>query len=62
MLWSVSTLYLIYSIVFAALRYLSLTSSEQPEQVKAENSELTATAVYEVARPILQGCHAVPTR
>ncbi len=54
-----------------ALRYLSLTSSnngdqqlqqQQQQQVKAESSQLTASAVYEVARPILQGCHAVQTR
>ncbi len=51
-----------------ALRYLSLTSSnnsdqqQQQQQVKAESSQLTLSAVYEVARPILQGCHAVQTR
>jgi hypothetical protein len=59
-----------YFLLCLALRYLSLTSSnnsdqqqqQQQQQVKAESSQLTASAVYEVARPILQGCHAVQTR
>ena len=54
----------------SALRYLSLghhnneasktQTPEQPHQVEPRPS--TASSVYEVARPILQGCHAVPTK
>ena len=43
--------------VFDPLRYLSL-GQEQREEVRITS----ATAVYEVARPILQGCHAIPTK
>jgi hypothetical protein len=41
-----------------ALRYLSLGQDAAREEVRTT----TATAVYEVARPILQGCHAIPTK
>ena len=54
---------------FSALRYLSLGHGQQNgnEASKAadpsgEPRPSTATSVYEVARPILQGCHAVPTK
>jgi len=48
--------------VFDPLRYLSLSAGQQ-DQVKEEGKNNTsATAVYEVARPILQGCHAIPTK
>ena len=30
--------------------------------MKEEGKITSATAVYEVARPILQGCHAIPTK
>ena len=41
-----------------ALRYLSLGQDSSREEVRTTS----ATAVYEVARPILQGCHAIPTK
>ena len=41
-----------------ALRYLSLGQDASREEVRTTS----ATAVYEVARPILQGCHAIPTK
>ena len=41
-----------------ALRYLSLGQDPSREEVRTTS----ATAVYEVARPILQGCHAIPTK
>lgn len=47
--------------VFDPLRYLSLGSGQQ-DQMKEEGKITSATAVYEVARPILQGCHAIPTK
>lgn len=47
--------------VFDPLRYLSLGSGQQ-EQMKEEAKSTSVTAVYEVARPILQGCHAIPTK
>ena len=42
----------------AALRYLSLGQEASREEVRTTS----ATSVYEVARPILQGCHAIPTK
>jgi len=47
--------------VFDPLRYLSLGSGQQ-DHMKEEAKSTSATAVYEVARPILQGCHAIPTK
>jgi len=47
--------------VFDPLRYLSLGAGQQ-DQMKEEGKSTSATAVYEVARPILQGCHAIPTK
>jgi len=47
--------------VFDPLRYLSLGSGQQ-DSMKEEQKSTSATAVYEVARPILQGCHAIPTK
>jgi len=47
--------------VFDPLRYLSLGSGQQ-DNMKEEAKSTSATAVYEVARPILQGCHAIPTK
>ena len=41
-----------------ALRYLSLGQDPSREEVRTTS----ATAVYEVARPILQTNHAVPTK
>ena len=41
-----------------ALRYLSLGQDSSREEVRTTS----ATSVYEVARPILQGCHAIPTK
>ena len=53
---------------FSALRYLSLgggaVGGQQPE-VSREDGRTKQTSpanVYEVAKPILQGCHAVPTK
>ena len=52
--------------MFAALRYLSLGAGQ--EQAGAAHKEeaaarkTSATAVYEVARPILQSSHAIPTK
>ena len=48
-------------IFIPALRYLSLGSGQQ-DSMKEEQKSTSATAVYEVARPILQGCHAIPTK
>ena len=48
---------LLNPFLLPALRYLSL-GQEQREEVRITS----ATAVYEVARPILQGCHAIPTK
>jgi len=47
--------------VFDPLRYLSLGAGQE-NQMKEEGKSTSATAVYEVARPILQGCHAIPTK
>jgi len=44
--------------VFDPLRYLSLGQDSSREEVRTTS----ATSVYEVARPILQGCHAIPTK
>jgi len=44
--------------VFDPLRYLSLGQEASREEVRTTS----ATSVYEVARPILQGCHAIPTK
>ena len=49
------------NISIPALRYLSLGSGQQ-DSMKEEQKSTSATAVYEVARPILQGCHAIPTK
>ena len=51
----------------SALRYLSLGSSQaggQPEVSREEGrtKQTSPANVYEVAKPILQGCHAVPTK
>ena len=62
----------------SALRYLSLgsgqqTNAQQPSESKPavdpaaasaalDTRPTSGTAVYEVARPILQNCHAVPTK
>ena len=46
------------TLSFTALRYLSLGQDPSREEVRTTS----ATAVYEVARPILQGCHAIPTK
>ena len=46
------------TLLLAALRYLSLGQEAAREEVRATS----ASAVYEVARPILQGCHAIPTK
>ena len=62
----------------SALRYLSLgsgqqTNAQQPSETKPavdpaaasaalDTRPTSGTAVYEVARPILQNCHAVPTK
>ena len=50
---------LIYPYI-SALRYLSLKS--ESEQPRPEHQPLTGTAVFEVARRILEGSHAIPTR
>ena len=47
--------------ILSALRYLSLGAGQE-NQMKEEGKSTSATAVYEVARPILQGCHAIPTK
>ena len=41
-----------------------MTSDRTPgvDTNPADPRPTSATAVYEVARPILQGCHAVPTK
>ena len=44
-----------------ALRYLSLGAVQQ-DAVKEQSEMTTAASVYEVARPVLQGCHAIPTK
>ena len=46
------------TLSIAALRYLSLGQEASREEVRTTS----ATSVYEVARPILQGCHAIPTK
>jgi len=49
--------------VFDPLRYLSLGAGQQQESAKeAVEQAASAPAVYEVARPVLQGCHAIPTK
>ena len=56
-------------LTLSALRYLSLgggaAGGPQPEASREEASrtkQTSAANVYEVAKPILQGCHAVPTK
>ena len=62
-------------MLVSALRYLSLGSGQtnaQPSETKPavehaasaglDTRPTSGTAVYEVARPILQNCHAVPTK
>ena len=62
-------------MLVSALRYLSLGSGQtnaQPSESKPavehaasaglDTRPTSGTAVYEVARPILQNCHAVPTK
>ena len=52
----------------SALRYLSLgggaAGGQQPEVSRedARTKQTSPANVYEVAKPILQGCHAVPTK
>ena len=69
---------LILDVLVSALRYLSLgsgqqTNAQQPSETKPavdpaaasaalDTRPTSGTAVYEVARPILQNCHAVPTK
>ena len=63
--------------LISALRYLSLGQSQQQNESVHKSQDLqqpsgpgadqtcrptSGTAVYEVARPILQNCHAVPTK
>lgn len=54
--------------LFDPLRYLSLGSSPAGGQTEVSREEVRPTKqttpanVYEVAKPILQGCHAVPTK
>ena len=57
-----STLVLTSSV--SALRYLSLGGAAQPEVSREEprTKQTSPANVYEVAKPILQGCHAVPTK
>jgi len=45
-------------VVFDPLRYLSLGQEPPREELRPT----VASAVYEVSRPILQGCHAIPTK
>ena len=59
-------------MIFSALRYLSLGSGTGAQQAAGPTADKPAaaadprptsgTAVYEVARPILQTNHAVPTK
>ena len=59
-------------MIFSALRYLSLGSGTGTQQAAGPTADKPAaaadprptsgTAVYEVARPILQTNHAVPTK